>query len=296
MSGNLPRVSVLLSLYNADEYLNHYFSAFLEQTILNEIQLSIVANAPTSSTRSLIERYSDRISIVYQEVSRESLYRSWNRAILQSSSPYLTIWNVDDCRYPDSIEKMASYLDSHPDIGWTYSDFLVSTDSSGANARHIVCPDLEPGSVMRGAIAGPFFMWRRSIANETQYFDEQFYSAGDFDYMLRLHEKSKAGKTPGVSGVFRDFGGGLSTKGLTNTIERTAVQLRHKIYERIDIVYVPTALVRYDTKSLHLFGEKVAIYNPRPLRRLGLIHIIFLPLYYTFFKKYLDYLKYRLNW
>ena len=97
------KVTVILSLYHCKKYLKTYFENVLTQENLNEIELSIVHNSPSLDEKLIIEDYKSKINIKYQEVDRECLYKSWNRAIKQSTGKYLVCWNVDDLREKDSI-------------------------------------------------------------------------------------------------------------------------------------------------------------------------------------------------
>ena len=238
----LPKVSIVLSVYRAERYLRCYLQSVLEQSTLSDIELSIVHNDPSAEERSIIDEFSGRIRIVRCEIPRESLYASWNRAIAQSHGEYLACWNADDLRSPDSLERMARTLNDQPQAGWTYGDFVLSRSFGTLAGRLVATPEWTSDLATRGAIGGPFFMWRRSLLQSVGWFDEQFRSGGDFDYTVRLTLGSIGQRTPGTIGYFLDEHSGLSTSGNLQPIERTVVQLRYGIYETLDWLYVHSAL------------------------------------------------------
>ena len=237
-----PKVSIILSVYRAERYLHRYLQSVLDQSMLSATELSIVHNDPSAEERAIIDEFSGRIRIVRCEIPRESLYASWNRAMAQSHGEYLACWNADDLRSPDSLERMVRTLDDQPQAGWTYGDFVRSRSFGTLAGRLVTTPEWTRDLAMRGAIGGPFFMWRRSLLDSVGWFDEQFRSGGDFDYTVRLSRASIGQRTPGVMGYFLNERAGLSTSGNLQPIERTVIQLRYGIYETLDWVYLHSAL------------------------------------------------------
>lgn len=236
------KVSVMLSLFCAERFLSEFLENVAEQSNLDELELSIVHNDPTEAERSILDQYSKKIRMIRLETHRENLYASWNRALKQSTGDYIACWNVDDLRVGDSLERMTHTLDSDRLLGWTFGDFVISSSWGLKKGRYIATPEWSQELGTRGAIGGPFFMFRRNAMEEVGWFDEQFSSGGDFDYTVRLSLQSRGCRTPGLHGYFLNEGLGLSTSGKLQQIERTVIQLRYGIYETLDWRYVHPAL------------------------------------------------------
>jgi hypothetical protein len=89
-------------------------------------------------------------------------------------------------------------------------------------------------------------MFRKSLCQKAGYFDEQLRSGADFDFSIRLamHGKAEMAKTP--LGFYLNEGLGASTRpNSLQPVERTVVELRYGIYDKIDYSYLPPAL-KYD--------------------------------------------------
>lgn len=255
----MKTINIILSTYNSEKYLKSYFEALLEQTIIDRIQISIILNDPTAEELKIVESYYSALDIVYTNVKRESLYKSWNRAIVQSTCPYLVCWNVDDRRSANSLELMSRLLDENPEVGWTYTDFLIVNKCGDTNGKRVILPEWNQHIATHGAIGGPFFMWRRSLIKEVGYFDEQFRSGGDFDYTVRLSFATTGKKTKGCIDFFTNEGTGLSTNSSNDQeIERTVIQLRYSIYKSLDIFYLIDAL-NYKLHEITVSGVPVKI-------------------------------------
>ena len=56
------------------------------------------------------------------KVPREGLYKSWNRGIKLAKGEYITIWNVDDIRYPESFKEQAQVMDKNIKTMLVYGD------------------------------------------------------------------------------------------------------------------------------------------------------------------------------
>ena len=237
------KISVILSIYNAESYIEGYFQNALNQVGIQNVEFSIIHNNPSSIERKIVQKYSEKLNIVYKEVNLESLYESWNRAILQSSGKYLACWNIDDLRDNDSLERMARTLDKNKDVGFTYGDFVIVNKFNKTVGKNISTPEFTKHLGTTGAIGGPFFMWRRNLLKDIGYFDEQFKSGGDFDYTVRLSIFSKGKKMKGVVGYFLHNGSGISTQGSElQILERTVIELRYGIWHKMDINYITDAL------------------------------------------------------
>jgi cellulose synthase/poly-beta-1,6-N-acetylglucosamine synthase-like glycosyltransferase len=252
----MPLVSVILSLYDCRKYLSTYLQNVLEQSISDQIELSIVHNSPRLDEKLIIEDYKSKINIKYQEVDRESLYKSWNKAIKQSTGKYLVCWNVDDLREKDSIYKMVKTLDENKSIGFTYGDFIITKNFGTKVGEYINTPDFKKKIGLTSAIGGPFFMWRKNLIPKVGYFDEQFLSGADLDYTIRLSKESDGKKTNGLIGYFLNDANGLSTKNISlQTKERTLIEIRHNINFKRNLFF-NLLLNKYDINQIEEFGIK----------------------------------------
>jgi hypothetical protein len=232
------KVSVLLSLYSCEKYLNRYFQNALNQKSIEKIEFSIVHNQPSVIEKQIVGKFKSKLNIIYKEVEREPLYKSWNRAIMQSTGEYLVCWNVDDLREKDSIDRMINLLDKNPNIGFTYGDIIIVKKFGLEVGQYVKTPQYNFHLGTTGAIGGPFFMWRRNLISKVGYFDEQFISGGDFDYTVRLSIFGKGQKTSGLIGYFLNEKLGLSTKNnYVQILEREVILRRYGVWNKTNLFF-----------------------------------------------------------
>jgi glycosyltransferase involved in cell wall biosynthesis len=240
-----PRVSLLASTYRSEGFLPTWFESIQSQTLWPETELIIVANDPSPAEDRLLQSFSDRhqqVSVL--TVDREPLYRSWNRAVAASSAPLLGIANVDDLRMPKGLETQAESMEANRDALFCYGSYASSTEFPPPALTEAVveAPEFDTEEFTRSMLLGPFFIWRRSKDSTTRYFDEQLKVGGDFDLAIRLALNGSGIRVAENLGWYYNGGSGLSTGGEAQPVERTVIELRYGIYDKLDFRYVPQAV------------------------------------------------------
>jgi glycosyltransferase involved in cell wall biosynthesis len=231
-----PRVSIITSVYKGDEFIEGFLIDIVRQTIFEECELIIInANSP-GNEEPIIKQYCEQYpNIIYERLAADpGLYAVWNYAIRKARADLITNSNLDDRRNPESLEMHARALEEDPAVDLVYSDVYVThtPNETFENNTHLwlIQPDEFSANIMFKCLPGPLPMWRASLHNHYGFFDEQFISAGDFDYWNRV---AAAGvifkKVPGISGLFYQNPHGLST-------DQDALKVERRNYENNLIV------------------------------------------------------------
>jgi GT2 family glycosyltransferase len=256
-------ISVLTSLYKAEDYLESFLNEVPKQTCLDVMQLVLIHNEPSDKESALVEAFQQKHPGVIKHVivpKVESLYASWNRGIKESDAENVVIWNVDDSRTPTSLESQLQFLKDHSAYDVVHGNFVVVNNFGGTKGQMVDhSPTLtDPQMLRTGMCIGPFFMFRKAVTGQIGYFDEQFLSGADYDYALRLaHRGHKIGMAHGVLGYYLDEQKGLSTRGdNVQPIERTVVELRYGLTDKIDQRFLREAEEKYSVSDITSFGEK----------------------------------------
>lgn len=291
-------LSVITPCFRAQSYLPTFFNAFASQTVSPAPELVLVHNQPSRDELRLVgdfvKRYrGDVRHVVVDETNAvqldnrpgewalETVAQSMNRAIEFASGDCLALWNVDDVRTPHSLEAELAVLDANPDIAMTYGDIVSVCRPGDTVGTRVTSPEFSQAEFMRSC-HGAFQMWRRDLHEVVGLFDEQLRSGADFDLWVRVAASRPMKKTHGLLGYYLNAGLGLSTrKGGLQPLERTVIELRYGILDKLDYRYVRSAASQYRVGELHFEGswhpvsEFVADYEARMadaerLRPLGL--------------------------
>lgn len=110
-----PKVSVIMPVYNAENYIDTAVKSILNQSYKN-FELIIIDDCPTDSSMEIIMQYSDvRIRVFHNEQNSGISY-SRNKGLDYSRGEYIAIMDDDDISMPLRLEKQIQFLDTHDNI------------------------------------------------------------------------------------------------------------------------------------------------------------------------------------
>lgn len=221
-----PRVSIITSIYNGDDFIAGFLSDITRQTIFDQCELILInANSP-GDEEPIITAYMHKFpNIVYKKLDADpGIYGVWNMALKMARADFITNANLDDRRNPESLEVHARALEQNPHIDLVYSDFHVTFtphETFECNThQYSILPDEFSPNVMYKCITGPQPMWRKNVHEKYGYFDDTFKSGGDFEMWNRASSMgSRFQKVPGLSGLYY-----LNPKGLSTDLAKKALQ------------------------------------------------------------------------
>ena len=111
MEKYIPKVSVVMSCYNAEKYLRPAIDSILNQTF-GDFEFIIWNDGSTDSTEEIIKSYVDpRIRYFYHE--NTGLGRALNLACKEAVGEYIARMDADDIALPSRFEKEVDFLDKN---------------------------------------------------------------------------------------------------------------------------------------------------------------------------------------
>ena len=218
----LPKISIITSVYDGDEYIDNFLQDITRQTIFKEkCELILIdANSP-GNEKEIIEKYIEKYpdNIVYKKLDEDpGIYGVWNLGVEMATGEYLTNANLDDRKAINSLELHAKELYSHPDVDLVYAaSYLThkpnqSFEDKDPEWQLYNIPDFSKEAMIRGNPPHQNPMWRKQIHGKHGLFDEQYRSAGDWEMWLRAtFGGSKFKKINGVLGLYYFNPKGIST-------------------------------------------------------------------------------------
>ena len=155
-------VSVVMSVYNDEQYLKESLDSIFAQTIQN-FELIIVDDCSTDRTVEIIENYhDDRIRLIRNTENR-GLTRNLNTALEYVQGTYIARMDGDDKSRPERFEKQIAYLEQHPDL------MLISCRTHMFGEEDLISQiqgtpkQLQAMMLIRPVLAHPGFMMRREL-------------------------------------------------------------------------------------------------------------------------------------
>lgn len=183
-----PKISVLMSCYNSEDYLEEAILSILNQTYKN-FEFIIIDDGSIDKTPLIIKDYAEkdsRIRPVYQQ--NIGLTKSLNKGLHLMRGDYLARMDADDISLPERFSNFVQFLNKNGDVQ------LYSTPAIVFNDQNKI------GRVIPNFIRRKFFVKKmldyycslvhgtliveKKIIQKLQY-DESFVCAQDYDLYCR---------------------------------------------------------------------------------------------------------------
>ena len=219
---DLPKISIITSVYKGDQYIRPFLEDITRQTIFEEkCELILInANSPGNEEEVILEykeAYPD--NIIYHKLDEDpGIYAVWNMGIDLATGEYLTNANLDDRKSPNSLEAHAKFLYNNDDVDLVYADMLITDkanevwENNSSNGRKYSFPEYSFDNLKMVNMPHASPLWRASIHEKHGKFDEKYRSAGDWEMWLRAASQgAKFKKIPAVLGLYYFNPKGIST-------------------------------------------------------------------------------------
>lgn len=142
-----PGVSVVMTVYNGEKYLDRALPGILAQTHPN-FEVVIVDDGSTDRTYELLaERAREDERIRLFRPGRLGRAGALNFGVEQARAPYIAQQDFDDVSYPERLRLQCEFLDSHPEVGLVGSHYVLVDDNRGE--RFVRMPPTEHYDIVR---------------------------------------------------------------------------------------------------------------------------------------------------
>ena len=197
----VPRVSVVLPVFNAEPYVGEAVESILAQS-LADFELIAIDDGSTDGSPGILTGFAARDSRV-RVITRENrgLAATLNEGIGLATAAYCAIMNADDISLPERLAKQAAFLDAHPHVAAVGSKTRFF--AAGASAAPATSLPESPAAARRfleiaSPLAHPAVMFRRQAVLDASLYRPQMVPAEDYDLWLRLAERADLANLPDV--------------------------------------------------------------------------------------------------
>jgi glycosyltransferase involved in cell wall biosynthesis len=219
----LPKISVILPVYNAQSYLRESIESILNQSFQN-FELIMINDGSTDESLSIMESYADqRIRIINQ--TNAGLPISLNRAIAIAQGQYLARQDADDISLPNRLGKQVAYLDNHPQCALlgTWAQILVGNTPSERSLSHPnLNGDIQLKLLFFNCFVHSSVMIRKKALETSGLYPEDpaKFPPEDYDLWLRIAKQWEVANLPEVLLQYRELPNSISRSKLNIMQER----------------------------------------------------------------------------
>ncbi|HOO56976.1 MAG TPA: glycosyltransferase [bacterium] len=224
-----PEVSVVLPVYNSQEYLRDAVVSILEQTLGN-FELIIIDDGSEDGSLEIAMDYAEndsRIIIISRDHS--GLVAALNAGLAAARAPLVARMDADDISLPDRLAKQAGVLNLRPEVdlcGCRVKSFPAGSVGEGMLYYEQWLNDVVSGDeIMRdlfveSPFAHPSVLYRRDVVMEAGGYVDNGWPE-DYDLWMRLFlNGSQFAKVPEELFLWRDTPGRMSRTDAVYAIPR----------------------------------------------------------------------------
>lgn len=229
-----PRISVIMSVYNAGSFLFASIKSVLDQTI-SDFEFIIINDGSTDSSSAIILSFNDpRIRLVHQ--TNKGLVSALNKGLYIARSEFVARQDADDISQPSRFEKELAWLAEDEKRGlvgcfFTYIDEAASTPTGTT----IVTPTKHVDLTQMLSYVNPFahgsVMYRKSAVIEAGGYKDNYGPTEDYDLWRRIALNWRVGQIPEVLYWYR-----ISPKSISQTNQKIqhkySAEIRKEIWSR----------------------------------------------------------------
>ncbi len=186
----VPEVSVLMSCFNGDHWLNEAINSVLAQTFEN-FELILVDDGSTDESWSIIQSYRDRDErILAISKKNTGLADSLNVGIAQARGKWIARLDADDLCEPTRLEEQIDFVRSHPDVVLLGTGF-VEIDEHGQAIKNHLYPSSNRGLLRHLTRLQRFFphssaFYNVSAVRKVGGYNARIHRAEDWQLWLEL--------------------------------------------------------------------------------------------------------------
>jgi glycosyltransferase involved in cell wall biosynthesis len=181
-----PKVTVLMPVYNGEEYLREAIWSILNQTFRDFEFLIISEHGTSDESMAIIESYSDvRIRHIHN-TTRLGLVQSRNRGLKEARGEYIAWMDADDISLPQRLEKQVEFMDCHPKVGVCGTWVRTFGEQNQTWKYPISYDKIKADSFFKNCFAQSSVMIRVHLFKKFDlHYNENFRYAEDFELWQR---------------------------------------------------------------------------------------------------------------
>jgi len=125
----IPKVSILIPVYNRENFIKRTIESALSQTYEN-IEIVVVDNKSTDKTWEFLQEYSmkDQRIKIFQNEQNLGPVLNWKKCLEYSEGDYIKFLWSDDLISEDFLKKTVPILEKNEDIGFVYSKVKIFSE------------------------------------------------------------------------------------------------------------------------------------------------------------------------
>jgi glycosyltransferase involved in cell wall biosynthesis len=216
MSFSLTPLSVILPVYNGQDYLEAAIRSVLEQTF-RDFELIIINDGSSDASDQLARSFDDP-RIRYLSQDNRGLAATLNRAIALSTGRYLARMDQDDICRPERLRRQFDFMEANPAVGMLGTAAAIMAGEQ--RTARMLCHPSDDAALRLGLLFDNYFVHssvvlRRSVLDRAGLYceDRSRQPPEDYELWSRIMRHCQMANLPEVLMVYREVAKSMSRTG-----------------------------------------------------------------------------------
>jgi glycosyltransferase involved in cell wall biosynthesis len=187
-----PKVSVLMTVYNADAHLKQALDSLSKQDF-KDFEVIVLAHGSSDNSVKILRAWNDPRLVLEELKSNIGRTPALNHCLNRARGDYVAILDADDLAHPSRFATQVAFLDANSDIGLV-GTWSVFVDINGDFIQRSCPPSSHRKLVRQLAVRDPIvhssIMFRRQIAINLGGYDTSFTYAQDFKIIIDFAQRT----------------------------------------------------------------------------------------------------------
>ncbi len=189
----MPKVSVIIPVFNADKYIREAIESVINQTFI-DYEIVVVNDGSTDRTVEIIQPYEKNIGLKILHRNNSGPSKARNEGVRAARGEYCAFLDADDIMMPERLALQVSSLDNKAGVGLVYTDLMTFNERGivHRSKKRFIRP--YSGNVVEKLLIENFIttstvMVRKECFERVAYFDETMKHSEDYKMWLSIAKR-----------------------------------------------------------------------------------------------------------
>jgi glycosyltransferase involved in cell wall biosynthesis len=203
MNASHPLVSVVLSVYNGEEYLRESINSILSQT-QKDFEFLIIDDASLDGSVDVVTSFNDsRIRLIRNEENL-GLVGSLNKGLAEAKGKYIARMDHDDIADPVRFEMQVTFLELNPNVAVLGTGYKIIGKSDQDVVYQTNHQEIRWKQLYECHMLHPSVFLRREVIEVNNFrYDNRFKHCEDYELWSRISQEYEIANLPDILMQYR---------------------------------------------------------------------------------------------